>query len=67
MTAEETLGKRIRYAEMQKIPYMLVVGDEEKKGKSVNVRNLHTKEQKSLKVDSFMKRILEEIKERRLN
>jgi threonyl-tRNA synthetase len=67
MNAEETLGKRIRYAEMQKIPYMLVMGDEEKKNKSVNVRNFHTKEQKSLKTDSFMKRILEEIKERRLN
>ncbi len=67
ITAEETLGKRIRESEKQKIPYMLVVGDEEKKGKSVNVRSFHTKEQKSLKVDSFMKRILEEIKERRLN
>ncbi len=67
MTADETLGKRIRLAEKQKIPYMLVVGDSEKKGKSVNVRNFHTKEQKSLKVDSFMKRILEEIKERKLS
>jgi threonyl-tRNA synthetase len=66
MTADETLGKRIREAEKQKIPYMLVVGDSEKKGKSVNVRSFHTKEQKSLKVDSFMKRILEEIKERKL-
>ena len=46
---------------------MLVVGDEEKKGKSVNVRNFHTKEQKSLKVDSFLKRISEEIKERILS
>lgn len=67
MTADETLGKRIRQAEKQKIPYMLVVGDEEKKGKSVNVRSFHTKEQKSLKIDSFMKRILEEIEERRLS
>jgi len=66
MTADETLGKRIREAEKQKIPYMLVVGDSEKKGKSVNVRIFHTKEQKSLKVDSFMKRILEEIKESKL-
>jgi threonyl-tRNA synthetase len=67
VTAEETLGKRIRHAEMQKIPYMLVVGDEEKNGKSVNVRNFHTKEQKSMKADKFMEMVLEEITERRLS
>ena len=67
MTAEETLGKRIREAEKQKIPYMLVVGDEEKKSKSVNVRSFHTKKQKSMKADGFKRNILKEIKERRLN
>jgi len=34
----ETVSKKIREGEMQKIPYMLVVGDEEIKGKSVRVR-----------------------------
>jgi threonyl-tRNA synthetase len=67
MTADETLGKRIRYAETQKIPYMLVVGDEEKKTESVNVRNFHTKEQKSMEADKFMEMVLEEIQERKLN
>jgi threonyl-tRNA synthetase len=66
MAADETLGKRIRQAEMKKIPYMLVIGDEEVKGKTVNVRNFHTKEQKSLKADSFIKMILTEITERTL-
>jgi len=66
MVADETLGKRIRQAEMKKIPYMLVIGDEEVKAKSVNVRNFHTKEQKSLKAESFIKHIIEEITERRL-
>lgn len=35
----ETLGKKIRAAEMQKIPYVLVVGDKEIEENSVNVRH----------------------------
>ncbi len=66
MCAEETLGKRIRNAEKQKIPYMLVVGDKEKKDKSVTVRDYKTKEQKTVKLTSFLKAITEEVEERRL-
>jgi threonyl-tRNA synthetase len=66
MSADETLGKRIRNAEKQRIPYMLVIGDKEKKSKSVAVRNYKTKEQKEVKLTSFLKAILEEIQERRL-
>lgn len=66
MSAEETLGKRIRNAEKQRIPYMLVIGDKEKTSKSVAVRDYKTKEQKTLKLSSFLKNITEEIKERRL-
>lgn len=66
MPADDSLGKRIRNAEKQKIPYMLVIGDKEKKGKSVAVRDYKTKEQKTLKLTSFIKNITEEIKERRL-
>ncbi|MBN2086814.1 threonine--tRNA ligase [Candidatus Peregrinibacteria bacterium] len=66
MSADETLGKRIREAEKNKIPYMLVVGDDEVKSKSVNVRSFHTKEQKSMKTDKFIKEVVEEIKERKL-
>ncbi|MEK7212775.1 MAG: threonine--tRNA ligase, partial [Patescibacteria group bacterium] len=36
--SNETLGKRIRQAEMQKIPYILVVGEKEEKNGTVNVR-----------------------------
>jgi threonyl-tRNA synthetase len=66
MAPDETLGKRIREAEKQKIPYMLVVGDKEVEGKSVSVRNYHTKNQDTVKADKFLKEIIEEIKERRL-
>ena len=66
MGAEETLGKRIRGAEKQKVPYMLVVGDKEKKDKSVTVRDYKTKGQKTLKLENFVKTILDEIRERKL-
>jgi len=36
--ANETLGKRIREAEMKKIPYVLVVGEKEETNKTVSVR-----------------------------
>jgi len=66
LTAEDTLGKRVRYSEKQKIPYMLVIGDKEQKSKSVSVRDYKTKEQKTAKFSSFLKSVIEEIKERRL-
>ena len=36
--ADETLGKRIRTAETEKIPYILIVGDKEIEGRTVSVR-----------------------------
>ncbi|MBN2306602.1 threonine--tRNA ligase [Candidatus Peregrinibacteria bacterium] len=66
MTAEETLGKRIRNAEKMKIPYMLVVGDDEKKKGTVTARSYHSKEQKEHKKSAFLEALLSEIRERRL-
>ncbi len=67
MEASETLGKRIREAEQKKIPYMLVIGDKEVKGKSVAVRDYATKNQKSVKLGSFVSSIVKEVEERKLN
>ncbi len=38
LAGDETLSKRIRQAEIQKIPYILVVGDKEEKKKNIAVR-----------------------------
>lgn len=51
----ETLGKRIRNAEMEKIPYVLVVGEKEASNNSVTVRSRHTAEQPVVKLDDFVK------------
>jgi len=66
MTAEETLGKRIRTAEKQRVPYMLVVGDKEVEDKAVTVRDYKTKEQNPMKTGDFAKQVLKEIQERSL-
>lgn len=62
----DSLGKRIRAAEMQKIPYMLVLGDKELEGSELAVRSYRTKEQKNMARDAWIQELLEEIKERRL-
>ncbi|OGJ44108.1 threonine--tRNA ligase [Candidatus Peregrinibacteria bacterium RIFOXYA12_FULL_33_12] len=62
--SDEKLGKKIRNAEMKKIPYMLVIGDKEIEAESVAARNYKTKEQKVDRVEDFLKNISEEIKNR---
>lgn len=54
----ETVGYKIRKAEKQKIPYMLVIGDKEAKGKTLNVR---IRGQKKIVVMS-PKKFIEEVK-----
>jgi len=53
----ETVSKKIREAELQKIPYMLVVGDEEIKSKSVRVRTREKGDIGMIKMDKFIKMI----------
>ena len=60
----ETLGKRIREAELMKIPYILVVGDKEKESNTVAVRSRSTKETETIATEKFVTRLLEEIKNR---
>ncbi len=61
----ESLGKKIRAAEMQKIPYLLVVGDKEKDTESVNVRTRSKKETETVKTEKFIEKIIKEIKEKK--
>ncbi|MEK7133186.1 MAG: threonine--tRNA ligase, partial [Patescibacteria group bacterium] len=51
--ANETLGKRIRAAELQKIPYILIIGEKEEKSESVAVRERDTKKQETVKFQKF--------------
>ena len=58
-TSNETLGKRIREAEMQKIPYILVVGEKEEKAGTIAARPRHG-ETEEMKIEKFMEKIKKE-------
>ncbi|MDP2696454.1 MAG: threonine--tRNA ligase [bacterium] len=51
----ETVGKKIRNAELQKIPYLLVVGDTEISNKTVRVRERQKGDLGEMAVDKFLK------------
>lgn len=63
--SDESLGKRIRLAETQKIPYLLVVGDKEQSSGSVAARKRGTRDQETLATDEFIAKINEEIRSRK--
>jgi len=60
----ETLGYKIRAAQFQKVPYMLIVGEKEVSGKVVSVRS-RAKDEGKVKLDDFIARILKDIKEKK--
>jgi threonyl-tRNA synthetase len=62
--ANETVGYKIRMAEKQKVLYMLVIGDKEVRGKSLNVRIRGKKEVVKMTTKKFTERVLKEIKEK---
>lgn len=57
----ETLDKRIRQAELDKIPYILVVGEREAKSESVSVRKKGKGDIATMTTGEFIKKIREEI------
>jgi len=61
----ETIGKKIREGEMQKIPYLLIVGDKEIDAGSVAVRQRGQGDLGPMKIEKFQEKILEEIKEKK--
>jgi threonyl-tRNA synthetase len=50
----ESVSKKIRDAEIQKIPYIIVVGDKEEKEKNITVRTRGSKELKQEKITEFL-------------
>ena len=61
----EKLGYKIREAQMNKIPYQLVVGDNEVENKTVNIRRYGVEGSESLPLDEFVDKIVEQIKDRK--
>lgn len=62
--ANETLGKRIRNGELQKIPYVLVVGEKEEQAGNVNVRHYKRGNIGELTKEAFLETLKAEIQEK---
>jgi threonyl-tRNA synthetase len=60
----ESVGRKIRDAELRKIPYMLVVGDREAEAEKVSVREHRAGDTGSVSVPAFAQRVVEQTKSR---
>jgi len=60
----EKIGYKIREARMERLPYMLVVGEKEAENNEVAVRSRKNGDEGSMSLEVFVKRIVEEIKNR---
>ena len=59
--SNEKLGYKIRNAQVEKVPYSIVIGDKEKESRSVTYRVYGQKEQITVSLDEFKKLIKEHI------
>lgn len=62
--ANETLGYKIRKAQMEKVPYMIIVGDQEMKSHTISVRSRKNGDLGSQSLPMFVANLIREIKER---
>ena len=61
----EKVGYKIREAQMQKVPYMLIVGKSEEENGEVSVRLRDTTENETMSLDAFVSKIKDEIKNKK--
>lgn len=64
--SSDSLGKKMRNAEIDHVNYILVVGEQEMKSSSLAVRNYKTQEKTTEYINDFVKRVQEEIKSKAL-
>jgi len=62
----DKIGAKIRKAEMEKIPYMLIFGDKELEDNVVSVRKRGKGDLGKIKIEKFLEDRLKEIREKKL-
>jgi threonyl-tRNA synthetase len=62
--SNESLGKKIREAKLQKIPYLVVVGSKEQEGKVLTVEQREGEKLSDISLEDFLSRLKKEIEER---
>jgi threonyl-tRNA synthetase len=65
--ANETLSAKIRRAQLEKIPYMAVLGEKEENSKSVSLRLRNGEDLGQVPVDKFVQRVEDYIREKKLD
>ncbi len=66
LSTDDSLGKRIRQAKTEKIPYQIVIGDKEQSSGTLTIEGRNDLKLEAVTVDDFIARITEEIKNRSL-
>ena len=61
----EKIGKKIREAELARVPYMLVVGEKEAAEKKLSIRRQGKGDVGQLSIDEFVQNIVDEIVQRK--
>ena len=64
--SQDKLGAKIRLAQVEKVPYMLVVGGKEAESRQVSVRSRKAGDEGAQAVETFSQRLKQEISERSL-
>jgi threonyl-tRNA synthetase len=62
--SENTVDYKIREAQMQKVPYMVVVGPKEEKEKNISIRSRDGKIKHKVKIEKFKEQLLDEIEKK---
>ena len=60
----EKIGYKIREAQSQKIPYMIIVGDKEAENGTISVRTRSGGDEGAMSVESFVEKLTEEVSTR---
>ena len=63
----QTIGAKIRNATLQKIPYMIIIGDKEAQKGTISVRKRTGIEEKDVKFDDFLKMVLDKIQKKEID
>jgi threonyl-tRNA synthetase len=63
----EKIGYKVREAQLQKIPYMLVLGDKEMQDGSVSVRSRKGGNLGTMSLDDFIAKLMDEIEQKKIN
>ena len=65
-TRNEKIGKKIREATLEKVPYMLVVGDRDVENQTVSVRTRDGEDLGAMSLDAFCERLGQEVAEKKI-